>query len=246
LGEGAWTGATWIALALGLAGALFVARSGQGTVRGAFAGLVVAAAAILGLGPGALAPLAVFVLGAGALTRLGRERKERMGTAEGNRGRRDSRHVAAKLGLPALLGLAALATRDREWLQLAYAGSLAGALADTAATEVGPLARGPAAALAGARLKRAAHGDAGAMSAAGLAAAALGSAAVAAGAAISGLVAPAAIPVLAAAGLAATVVESLVAGSGRGRALGHFGRNALVSVAAAALAIAGALGLGLD
>jgi uncharacterized membrane protein len=238
--------ATWIALVLSLAGAAFVARSGQGTIRGALAGLGVAAAAILGLGPGALAPLALFVLGAGALTRLGRERKERMGTAEGNRGRRDSRHVAAKLGLPALLGVAALATSEREWLRLAYAGSLAGALADTAATEVGPLARGPAAALAGTRLRRAEHGAAGAMSAAGLAAGACGSAVVAAGASLSGLVTPAAIPVIAGAGLVATVVESLIAGTRAGSALGHFGRNALVSVVAAALAAAGARGFGLD
>jgi uncharacterized membrane protein len=240
------TGATWIALALALAGAAFVARSGQGTRGGALAGLGVAAAAILGLGPGALAPLAVFVLGAGALTRLGRERKERLGTAEGNRGRRDSRHVAAKLGLPALLGVAALATGDREWLRLAYAGSLAGALADTAATEVGPIAGGPAATLVGVRLRRAEHGDAGAMSAAGIAAAVCGSTAVAAGAALSGLVAPAAIALIAGSGLAATVLESLVAGTRTGLALGHFGRNVLVSMAAAALTIAGARGVGLD
>lgn len=240
------TGATWIALALAVAGAAFVARSGQGTLAGALAGLAVAAAAILGLGPGALAPLAAFVLGAGALTRLGRDRKEAIGAAEGNRGRRDPRHVAAKLGLPALLGVTGLLAGDDRILAIAYTASLAGALADTAATEVGPLAGGAAVVLGGGRLRRAEHGMSGAMSAAGLAAAAGGAAFVAASALGSGLVRPVGVAIAAVSGFVAALTESLTARTRLGARLGHFGRNALVSAGAAVLAAAAMWGIGFN
>jgi uncharacterized protein (TIGR00297 family) len=238
------TGPAWTALALAAAGAAFVALSGQGTVAGALAGFVVATAVIVGLGPGALAPLAVFVLGAGALTRLGRARKEAIGSAEANRGRRDPRHVAAKLGLPALLGLAAIATREQGILAVAYVASLAGAFADTAATEVGPLARGRALVLEGGRLRSVEHGTPGGMSAAGIGSAAMGAALVSVTAAVSGLVGPAGAFVAGISGWIATVVESLVAGTRLGSALGHFGRNLLLSAGAATIAVALRWGLG--
>lgn len=240
------TSGTWLALALAAAGAAFVARSGQGTLPAAAAGFVVAAAAILGLGPGALAPLAVFVLGAGALTRLGRERKETLGSAEGNRGMRDWGHVAAKLGVPALLAIAGAATEGRDLLRLAYAASLAGAFADTAATETGPLAGGAAFAVARGWPRRVAHGAPGAMSAAGLAAAAIAAATLAAIAGIAGLVSPPGALVAMGSGLVAAIAESLVAPTRAGRALGHFGRNVLVSSGAAILALAAGGRLGLD
>jgi uncharacterized membrane protein len=240
------TGRTWIALGLAAAGAVFVARSGQGTLAGALSGMAVAAAAILGLGPGALAPLAAFVLGAGALTRLGRDRKEAIGAAEGNRGRRDPRHVAAKLGVPALLGVTGLLSREASLLGLAYTASLAGALADTAATEIGPLAGGGAVVLRGGKLRRAEHGTAGAMSAAGVAAAAGGAACVAASAWGSGLARDGGAFIAAASGFVAAMAESLLAPTPLGVRLGHFGRNALVSAAAAGAAAAAARGLGLD
>ncbi|HEU5311376.1 MAG TPA: DUF92 domain-containing protein [Candidatus Eisenbacteria bacterium] len=240
------TGETGLALALAAAGAAFVARSGQGSLPAAGAGFVIAATAILGLGPGALAPLAVFVLGAGALTRLGRERKEALGSAEENRGRRDSRHVAAKLGIPALLAIAGAATDGRDLLRLAYAASLAGAFADTAATEVGPLVRGRPFVVAGGRFRRAEHGAPGAMSVAGLLAAAAASALLSATAAMAGLVSVPGALAAAASGLAATIAESLVAGTGPGRELGHFGRNVLVSVGAAILGLAAGWKLGLN
>jgi uncharacterized protein (TIGR00297 family) len=238
------TGATWIALALAGAGAAYVSLSGQGTVSGALAGFAVATAVIMGLGPGALAPLAVFVIGAGALTRLGRARKEAIGSAEPNRGRRDPRHVAAKLGLPALLGLAALATREHRLLDVAYVAALAGAFADTAATEVGPLGRGRALVLEGGRFRSVEHGTPGGMSAAGIGSAALGAAMVSVAAAASGLVEPAGALLAGISGWIATVVESLVAGTRLGGALGHFGRNLLLSAGAATIAITLEWGLG--
>ena len=233
---------TWVALGLAGLGAAVVAGSGQGTRAGALAGLAVAVASILGLGAGTLLPLAVFVLGAGALTRLGRSKKEALGAAERNEGTRDPRHVAAKLGLPALLGLAGIAGGPAEPLSVAYAAAIAGAFADTAATEVGPVLGGAVFGWRGLRVVPLRHGDAGGMSAGGLAASAGASAAVAVSALGTGLVHdPRGALAVAGAGIAASFVESAVGGTGVGKALGHFGRNVLVSVLAAA---AGALSSG--
>lgn len=238
-------GSTPTALALALAGAALVAFTGQGTPSGALLGLLVAVLAIMGLGPGALLPLATFVLAAGAVTRLGRARKEASGTAQENRGRRGMRHVVAKLGLPALLGLAGILSGGfgGAWgaagsagggpLAFAYAAALAGALADTAATEVGPLAGGAVLGFRGGRLRSLAHGDPGGMSAAGLAAAAAGAAAVAWSAHLTRLTeGVGAGSIVTLAGFGASFLESLVGGTAVGRGLGHFGRNALVSVTA--------------
>jgi uncharacterized protein (TIGR00297 family) len=233
------TGMTVIALSLAATGAAVVAATGQGTRAGSIAGLGVAILSILGLGPGTLLPLAIFVLGAGGLTRLGRARKEALGGAEANAGRRGVRHVAAKLSLPAVLGVAGIFGGGGRTLALAYAASLSAAMSDTAATEIGPLAGGPVAGIRGGRFQRLSHGTPGGMSAAGLAASAAGAAVVSSGAWLSGLIeGPAAWGVATGAGLLASVLESLLGGTAFGRALGHFGRNAMVSV------VAGAVGFG--
>jgi uncharacterized membrane protein len=232
------TTSTLTALALAVGGAAVVATTGQGTLAGAVAGLVVAWTAILGLGPGALLPLATFVLGSGVLTRLGRGRKEAMGAAEGNRGRRGARHVAAKLGLPALLGACGLLRPGGHALELAYAAALSGALADTAATEIGPLGKGPVMGVRGRRVLKLEHGEPGGMSALGLVASAAGALAAATAAEFSGLVSGrASWCVAAAAGFGAATLESMVAGTALGRAMGHFGRNVMVSAVSVAVAL---------
>jgi uncharacterized membrane protein len=120
---------------LALAGAVLVVLTRQATRIGALAGFLVALLAAAGLGTAALLPLAIFVLGSGLLTRLGRARKERIGTAEADRGRRGVPHVAAKLSLPALASaLALFQAAPVPVLVLVYVASLAGAFADTAAT----------------------------------------------------------------------------------------------------------------
>ncbi|HET9251409.1 MAG TPA: DUF92 domain-containing protein [Candidatus Eisenbacteria bacterium] len=228
--------ATSWALVLAVLGATVVWISRQGTARGALAGLAVAVIAILGLGPGTLLPLAVFVLGAGALTRLGRDAKERAGTAEPDQGRRGEAHVAAKLGLPFLLSAVALAVDPAAgtFLRIGFAASLGAAFADTAATEIGPLARGGAVALPS--FRGVPHGTPGGVSLAGLAASLAGASACAVASAVSGLVPPAAWLHVAGAGFAATLFESVLGPTPPGRALGHHGRNAAASVVAAALA----------
>ncbi len=225
---------------MALAGAALVWITRQGTVWGALGGLLVSLCAVSGLGVGAIAPLAVFVLGSGALTRLGRERKERMNVAENNLGRRGVSHVMAKLSLPALAGaLGTLGEGSRSTLALVYAATLAGAFSDTAATEVGPLARGRAWGVRSFRLVRVPHGSPGGMSATGILAAAGAAVLVALSARFAGLFSDRAMVwVAAAVGCLASVLESLLAGTSLGRRAGHFGRNAFVSIVAAGGALA--------
>ena len=233
-------GQALLGLVLSAAGALLVLATRQGSRAGAAAGFVVAALATTGLGVAAIAPLALFVLGSGALTRAGRAAKERRGLIEADRGRRGPRHVAAKLALPALCGLLGLLrAAPAEWLALAYTAMLCGAFADTAATETGPLGGNTVLAISHGRLERLPHGTPGGVSGLGLAAGAAGAAAVAVTAWLPGLL-PSGRGAAAAAtaGYGASVVESLLAGTALGARLGHHGRNAALSALSAGGALA--------
>jgi uncharacterized protein (TIGR00297 family) len=222
-----------------LAGALIVLLAGQGTRSGVLAGVGVALPIAIGLGPGAVASLAVFVLGAGALTRLGRAAKDRRGLGEGDEGRRGVPHVLAKIGLPAIIGVAALLhAADARRLALAYTAAIAGAFADTAATEVGPLGRGGAVLVRGLSLSRVPHGTPGAVSAVGLLAGAGAAALVGATALASGDLGIRAAATASASGMAAGIAESILAPSPLGVRLGHHGRNAAVSVLSTGMALA--------
>ena len=171
---------------------------------------------------------------------MGGAEKKRLGVAENNLGRRGVSHVIAKLSLPALAG--ALATQDlvpRSALALVFSAVLAGAFADTASTELGPLARGRVWGLRGFRLVSLPHGAPGGMSGAGLFAAGVCSAAVALSARYAGLLAgQSAIYAAAGSGLIASVIESVFAGTTLGVRAGHFGRNAFVSLASGGAALA--------
>jgi uncharacterized membrane protein len=222
-----------------LLGAAIVLATRQGTPGAAAVGAVTAFSMVLGAGAAVMAPVALFVLGSGVLTRLGRARKERSGAAEANRGRRSALHVAAKLGVPALLGLAAwLRPEWRLLCGLGIAASLAGAFADTAATEAGPLARGPVVRLRGFNVTRAQHGVPGGMSAAGIVVSAIAALAIGVLSASLAIVeGRSGAALVSASGFAAPLVESAIADSPLGRALGHFGRNGFLSALAAALAM---------
>ena len=235
-----------VGLVLAAVAAILVRFTGQGNWIGALAGFVVAALAVLGFGPGALLPVATFVFGSGILTRLGLAGKERAGMAEPNRGRRGVRHVAAKLGIPAILAAIAIIRSDASrMLALAYVAALAGAFADTAATEAGPLAKGTVVAWRGPKLERVAHGTTGGMSLLGILASVVGALAVGLASVVTGLLPAAAAGIAAGAGWIASAIESVVGGVAAGRALGHFGRNVLVSAIATALGFtAGACGWG--
>jgi len=226
-------------LFLAAAGAIIVLATRQGTPASAMVGFLTAGLLVLGFGAPVMAPLALFVLGAGMLTRAGRRIKEQSHAAEANRGRRSASQVIAKLGIPALLGGAAAVSPDHAaTLGVVAIASIAGAFADTAATEIGPLARGPVVRWNGFRLERASHGSVGGMSVAGLAGGAAAAGVLATTAWAVGLVAPAGAVLAAIAGYAATGVESAVAATPAGQRMGHWGRNVLVSAVSAAIATA--------
>jgi uncharacterized protein (TIGR00297 family) len=223
---------------LALAGAVLVVLTRQGTKAGALAGFLVALLAAMGLGAAALLPLAIFVLGSGLLTRLGRARKERIGAAEADRGRRGVPHVAAKLSLPALASVLALVHAAPEpLLVLVYVAALAGAFADTAATELGPVLGGRVLGLRRATLVTLPHGAPGGMSAGGILASCAAACAVALGAWLVRLVGMEPAWIAAAAGFLASVLESFLAGTALGARAGHFGRNAFLSLASGGLAL---------
>src|SRR5262249_36129223 len=159
--------------------------------------------------------------------------KERIGAAQADRGRRGTAHVLAKLSVPALAGaLALLGMASGRTLALVYVASLAGAFADTAATDLGPVLGGPAFGLRRGGPGPPPHGRTGAMSVAGFAASGAAAATVALGAWGTRLLdaAPAA-GIAAAAGFLASALESLLAGTALGARAGHYGRNVLLSLA---------------
>ena len=224
------SGPTLIALILAAGGAAIVLVTGQASRGGAVAGLGAAALSILGFGPGALPPLATFVLGGGALTRLGRGQKQAIGAAEASGGRRGIGNVLAKLGLPALLGAGAILDFSGRGPTIAYAAALAGAFADTAATEVGPLGGGAVYGFGADGFGRLRHGAPGGVSLLGLGASLAGAAAVAGAGLVSGMLDGAAAGgIVTATGFVAALLESIVGGTPLGRALGDHGRNFLVS-----------------
>lgn len=229
-----------VGLLYAAAGAALVLLTRQGTPGAAVLGFAVALAMVLGFGPAVIAPVALFVLGSGLLTRAGRARKERLHAAERDRGRRSAAHVAAKLGVPALLGAAAAAAPSMApVLGGGAAAALAAAFADTAATETGPLAGGPVYRLRGGRVERAAHGAPGGVSAAGLAAGAAAALALGALAGAARLGPAEGAPFTAAgAGFVAALIESAAAGTSLGHRAGAIGRNLFLSALAAALGCA--------
>ncbi len=236
--------AAWGAF-IALLGAVLILATRQGTPLGALAGFAVALLVAGGFGAWALLPLAVFVLGSGLLTRAGRARKEAIGAAEPDRGRRGIAHVLAKLSLPsAACALALFRAAPQGALALVYVASLAGAFADTAATELGPLLGGRALGLRAGRLAALQHGAPGGMSAGGFLAGAAAAGAVALCASWVRLLGLAPAVAAAVAGFLASVLESAFAGTSWGARAGHFGRNFLLSLASTGLALsARALGL---
>jgi uncharacterized protein (TIGR00297 family) len=227
-----------LGLAMAAAGTVLVWSTRQGTPAAAAVGFLVAALASAAFGAGAFLPLAIFVLGSGALTRIGRPAKERMLAAEAHQGRRGAANAAAKLALPAIAaGLAIAGAAPVEALALAYVASIAGAFADTAATEVGPVAGGAVFALDGGRVRSVAHGTPGGMSAAGLLAGTAAPALIAGAAYACGLLSGRAAIAAFAAGDLAGILESLLARTAVGRLAGHYGRNILLSLTSAGMAL---------
>ena len=107
---------------------------------GAVGGFVVGTVIYACLGPQGFAVLALFVVGGSAFTRLGYRSKEQRGIAQSRRGRRGAKNALANCGVALLCALLAALTGS-EGFTIAFVASLGAAFADTAESEVGPLAR---------------------------------------------------------------------------------------------------------
>jgi uncharacterized protein (TIGR00297 family) len=210
------------------------------TTGGAVAGAVVGTCVSLGFGLPGLAVLGTFFVVGTAATRIGWQTKKARGTAEAGEGRRDWRRVLGKGGVAAAIGMvSAVSVADRGWsddrLWFAFAGATAAALADTLGTEIGTLRSGRALSLP--QLRLVPSGTPGAVSALGTFAAACGALAVADCAWLVDVerdFRPRPDVVIAVAGLAASLIESIAVGCGL-RAPG-FLRNVLTTTAGAAIA----------
>ena len=234
-----WMGA---GLCLLLAATVFSTRAA--TPGAALTGAVIAGALWLQT-PGlhtALWPLLALLVLTFSATRFGRRRKEVLGIAEGRRGRRASQ-VAANLGVAALAGIPLSAAHV--FTPVAFGGraamaamvaAMAEATADTVSSELGQVLGGTPRMLT--TLRQVPAGTDGAVSL-------IGTLAGAAGAAVVVGVALLALPQLSrpdagvalAAGIAGTVVDSLLgAGPERQGWLNNDAVNALSTLAAALLA----------
>ncbi len=105
---------------------------------GALGGLLVGTAIYASLGPQGFALLALFVVGGSLLTRLGYRRKQSMGTAQDQGGRRGARNAIANCAVAVSCALLAAAT-TRDFFTVAFVASLGAAFADTSESEIGQL-----------------------------------------------------------------------------------------------------------
>lgn len=126
-----WILACLVARLVAMAGMRARALSGSGALAAASVGTVLVGAGDWWTG----LLIVVFFVSSSALSRVRRETQPRIRAAKG--GRRDAVQVFANGGIPMLLALAAgLAENPALWL-IATAGAIAGASADTWATEIG-------------------------------------------------------------------------------------------------------------
>ena len=200
--------------------------SASGAWTGALAGFLV----ILAGGWGAYAALWAFFAAGTAATRWGYGRKAREGVAQADRGRRGAAHVVANVGVPAALLLLGAPP-------VAFVAALAAALADTLGTEIGGLyGRSP---FSPVHLRRLPVGSAGAISAPGVLAGAAGAALMGTVGFLAGILPATAVAVVAAAGVAGSLAESVALDLGRARGfrLDHEFANAFNTLVGALVAI---------
>lgn len=126
---------------LGLAGLITLVFAGLGYAvhgvnrSGAVAGAAVCFALFAAAGPGAFAALLALFLVTWIATRVGRSRKQRLGTAERGEGRSASQ-VLANVGVAAVCAVF-YALRSEPLLLLAASAAMAEAAADTVSSELG-------------------------------------------------------------------------------------------------------------
>ena len=197
---------------------------------GAFAGAAAGTLIVVCGGWGDYAVLWTFFLLGTLATKWGYQLKAQNGVAQADSGRRGALHVLANVGVPVALLL--VGARP-----IAFAAALAAALADTLGTEVGGLyGRHPVSLV---RFRAVSVGIPGAVSLPGVTAGLLGAGLLGAAAWAAGVVSSLAIGVVAVAGLAGSLAESLVqdlAGE-RGARLDHEFANAFNTFVGALVAL---------
>ncbi|MEZ6194414.1 MAG: DUF92 domain-containing protein [Planctomycetota bacterium] len=211
-------------LANGLAaGAALAARALRPeAVATAFA---VGAAVYWGGGFASWVLLATFVVVGSGLTKLGYRRKAALGTAQSDGGRRGVAEVLANGGVAAIAAILWRATGE-PLLATALVGALATALADTAASEVGPVWGRRC--VAAATWRPVPPGTEGAISLEGTLAGVIGAALIAGLAALGGVLAPSLVLIVVIAAALASWLESMVGSVAR---RGFLANNALQNLA---------------
>lgn len=209
------------------------------TPTGALAGFAVALAIFLTAGPGGFAALVSVFAVAWLATRLGYRRKQLLGLAENARGRSPAQ-VLANLG--AAVGFSAFARlTDHPTLLMAAMAALAEAAADTAASECGEALSERAYLIT--TMRSVPAGTNGGVSLPGTIAGIAAAMIVGTVGAATHVIPWTALPVVAGAGVMATVVDSLLGATLERRGLmGNNGVNFASTVVAGAIAIL--LGLG--
>jgi uncharacterized protein (TIGR00297 family) len=124
-----------INVALGVAIVLMRFATVPATVLGVIIGVLVF---FFAHWPGYLL-LVLFVVAGSGLSRVGWDRKAKLGAAESHGGRRGIENVAANLGVPAICCLIYPASGGHGAFLMAYAGAVVAALADTVSAEIGVL-----------------------------------------------------------------------------------------------------------
>ena len=224
-----------LALAVNLVAGGAAARARALRRDGLVAGVLVGLAVWWGAGGRGWLLLFLFVVGGSALTKLGYRRKESLGAAQGRGGSRGAREVLANGLVPALAAIALRFDGAPRWA-LALAGALATALADTTASEIGPLS-GRRCILA-ATLRPVPPGTEGAVSLEGTSAGLLAASLVAGVAVATGFLGALGLPAVALAAALASWFESVVGSvARRGPFAVNEVQNLLNTLVGAALAV---------
>jgi len=204
------------------------------TTGGALAGFAVALTVFVTAGAGGFAVLVTVFAVAWVTTKFGYRRKQSLGTAQDRRGR-SAAQVLANLGVAAAFSIAAAVTAHGIWLVAAMA-AFAEAAADTAASECGQALSERAYLVTS--FRSVAAGTNGAVSAPGTGAAVLGTTVVAFVATATHVVPWSAFPVVAGAGILATMIDSVLGATVEARGtIGNNGVNLAGTVSAGLLAL---------
>jgi len=169
------------ALAITAACAVLARLVGALTTDGAVAGAVVGACVSLGFGLPGLAVLGTFFVVGTLATRIGWETKKARGTAEAGEGRRDWKRVVGKGGVAASVSIGwafPILPLNAPSAWASFCGAIAAALADTLATEIGTLSSSAPRTLPS--FRKTTTGTPGAVTSLGVAAAVVGAGMVAA------------------------------------------------------------------